>query len=364
MAYTANLVKRGIHVEVAALSPRHDASEEEYQGTKLFRFSSSLRRLPATLLSLVRLMNQSSLDTVLLLSGGSTGAGVVFLWFFRLTGRRTGVMFYGRDLLQARSGPAGRVSLALSILLADGVGTNSVYTWSLLPVRPRTPPVIVYPGVDPGQWSERPERVRDRSEPRILFVGRLVRRKGADQLLTAFSRLRAEFPSARLDIVGDGPERRNLVDLAKRLGMGDAVTFHGALFGSRLRDVYAGASFLVLPSRMSATDVEGFGTVFLEAGMAGIPSIGTRTGGIPEAVTDGVTGKLVRAEDLDELQTAMRTLLDNPKEMARLGANAREKAMKFSWDRSTDGVLKLLGYEGRKDPTLGPVAGREGRTKA
>ena len=136
----------------------------------------------------------------------------------------------------------------------------------------------------------------------------------------------------------------NLVSQANRLGLEGAVTFHGALFGQRLWDVYAKASLLVLPSRQSASDAEGFGTVFLEAGVFGIPSVGTRTGGIPEAVIDGATGKLVRADSTDELRSAIKSLLDDPEEMERMGLRALEWARRFSWERSTDQVLRLLGY--------------------
>ena len=344
MAYSESLIRRGIHVEVVALSPGQKTSAERYQGTSLVRLSSSLLRLPWTFRSLIRLINQSSLDSVFMLSGGSTGAGVLVLCFTRLTGRRSGVLFYGRDILQSRRRPTGRILLVLSVLLAGRVGTNSKYTAGLLPFMPRLPPVVVYPGVDVGSASQLTKDWGSQGEPHILFVGRLVKRKGADLLLTAFGQLRAELPSARLDIVGDGPEMPNLLALANRLNLGDTVTFHGALFGQRLWDIYAGASVLVLPSRQSAYDVEGFGTVFLEAGLLGIPSIGTRTGGIPEAVVDGVTGKLVHAESTDELGRAIKSLLDDPKEMERLGKNARERAMRFSWERSTDQVLRLLGY--------------------
>ena len=343
MEYTERLVKRGTHVEVAAFSSGQEMPVERYQGTKLVRLSSSILRLPWTLRSLVGLMSKSSLDSVFMLSGASTGVGVLTLCFARLTGRRSGVMFYGRDLLLSRKRPSGRILLVICLLLADRVGTNSRYTMSLLPFRPRTPPVIVYPGVDERIAEVYAAKGPNRSGTRILFVGRLVRRKGADILISALGRLKAEFPSLGLDVVGDGPEMQNLLALAEGLDLGDAVTFHGALFGRRLWEVYAGASLLVLPSRQSSEDVEGFGTVFLEAGMFGIPSIGTRTGGIPEAVIDGVTGKLVEAESVDDLRNAIVSFLDDPREMARLGTNARERAMRFSWERSTDHVLQLLG---------------------
>jgi len=91
--------------------------------------------------------------------------------------------------------------------------------------------------------------------------------------------------------------------------------------------------------------------------MFGIPSIGTRTGGIPEAVVDGVTGKLVRDGDVDELGDAIKSLLDDPEEAERLGTNARAEALRFSWDRSTDQVLRLLGCgTGEKTPAQRPDA--------
>jgi len=357
MAYTAGLVGRGVHVEVAALSPGGKESEETYQGTRLVRLPSSFLRLPWTLRSLVRMMSRSSLDSVFMLSGGATGAGILILCFSRLTGRRSAVMFYGRDILQSRRRAKGRISLLLSILLANGVGTNSRYTMSLLPIRPRSPAVIVYPGVDATIAGGQPAVGRDRDEPHILFVGRLVRRKGVDLLLAAFNQLRAELPSARLDVVGDGPEMPRLLALASKLGLEGAVTFHGALFGRRLWEVYARSSLLVLPSRQSAYDVEGFGTVFLEAGMFGIPSIGTKTGGIPEAVLDGVTGKLVRPENADELHGAIKSLLEDPEELERMGTNALERARGFSWERSTDQVLRLLGFNAVESATArGPNA--------
>ena len=343
MAYTSEFLSRGIHVEVAALSPGSGGAEERYRGTRLFRLSASLVHFPQTFRSLVHIMSRSSIDSVFMLSGGSTGIGLVILAYARLTGRRSGAFFYGRDILQARNSPTGRVFLVLSVLLANGVSTNSRYTSGLLPFRPRSGPIVIYPGVDPRDVDSTAPLGRNSNSPRVLFVGRLVRRKGADLLLSAFSRLAADLPALRLDIVGDGPEMANLHAQVDRLGLRKVVTFHGALFGQRLREAYAEATIFVLPSRQAAGEVEGFGTVFLEAGVFGVPSIGTRTGGIPEAVIDGFTGKLVNDEDIEGLGDAMRSLVNDPPEVARLGRNAQARALRLTWGRSTDRVLELLG---------------------
>jgi phosphatidyl-myo-inositol dimannoside synthase len=345
MAYTAGLKGRGIHVEVAALSPGQKRTEEDYQGTRLVRLSSSFMQLPRTFGALVSMICHSSLDSIFILSGGSTPAGALVLGFARFAGRKSGVFFYGRDILQASRKPGGRIALALSVLLAQGVAANSKFTASLLPLAPKRPLTIIYPGVDIGITNGLdPER--NLNPPRLLFVGRLVKRKGADLLLEAFSQLRTDLPDLRLDIVGDGPELENLRALANSLGLTDAVTFWGALYGEELWRRYARASLLVLPSRQSKYDVEGFGTVFLEAAAFRVPSVGTLTGGIPEAVIDGVSGRLVESDDVDGLRSAIGFLLKNPDEMERFGKNARDRALRLTWNDSTAKVLTLLGHGG------------------
>jgi glycosyltransferase involved in cell wall biosynthesis len=345
MAYAAGLVRRSICVKVAAIGLNEKLSEERYQGTRLVRLPSSVTHIPRTFSTLVRMMNSSAIDTVFFLSGGSTPVGLLTLGYSRLTGRRSGVFFYGRDVLQIRRRPAGGIALAFSILLAGRVATNSRYTASLLPVRPRGRLAIIHPGVDAEISKESPGDVRDEAHPRVLFVGRLVRRKGADLLVSAFSQLKSELPAIQLDIVGDGPEMKSLKALAEELGLGDSVTFHGALYGHELWRRYAEASILVLPSRQSNDDAEGFGTVFLEAGAFGIPSIGTQTGGIPEAIVDGCTGRLVADEDVEGLKDAVKDLLEDPTERLRLGRNAKERVSEFTWESSTNHVLQFLQGE-------------------
>ena len=347
MAYTKNFLKRGKYIEVAAFAPGGDAPPEQYFGTKLHRISSSFGTLPRGLSGLVGVSVSSSLDAEFFLSGGSTPIGVLGLCFARLTGRRSGVFFYGRDLLHSRKSLGGKLLLSLSVLLAHGVGTNSVYTAGLLPRGPRRRAVVAYPGVDPQLAIAAEKATGDKEQLRVLFVGRLVRRKGCDLLLRAFCQIKASLPGALLDLVGDGPEMKGLVALSEELGVRDAVTFHGALYGEQLWNRYACASLFVMPTRESGDDVEGFGTVYLEAGAFGVPSIATRTGGVPEAVLDGVTGRLVKSEDADGLAIAMLELLRSPEERRRLGDGAKARAARFTWQASTEQVLRIMGEESR-----------------
>ena len=349
VAYTKALRLRSVYVEVAALAPGNQELRVPYHGTRLTRLSASIGRLPRTIGALTGTLSQSSIDTVLLLSGGSTPIGTLLIGYCLLTRRRGAALFYGRDVLQARHNPINRIALCLSLLLAGGVGANSRHTAGLLPFRPRGRLTIVYPGVDPGVTDDIASP-GVHAAPRILFVGRLVRRKGADLLISAFASLRSEFPDLKLDLVGDGPEAGSLRGLADRLGLGDSVTFHGELHGSSLWNRYAAATLFAMPSRVSPDDTEGFGTVYLEAGVFGIPSVGTRVGGIPEAIADGVTGRLVDSEDVEQLKGAIRGLLVDRVERGRLGANAKRRAAGMTWEASTEALMYALQGKPRTPP--------------
>jgi phosphatidylinositol alpha-1,6-mannosyltransferase len=169
----------------------------------------------------------------------------------------------------------------------------------------------------------------------VLFVGRLVRRKGADDLIDAFRSISESFPDARLEIVGDGPERKRLERLVADFGLGGRIEFFGSLKGHALYDRYQLCDVVAMPSKRLRDDVEGFGTVFLEAGIFGKPSVGTFSGGIPESIVDGETGILVREGDATQLGTALKSLLSDPELRLRMGRKARERVLKeFTWQQS------------------------------
>ncbi|MDA4118639.1 MAG: glycosyltransferase family 4 protein, partial [Thaumarchaeota archaeon] len=207
---------------------------------------------------------------------------------------------------------------------------------------------VLYPSVDPSIAAFKPSAPRG-SELRVLFVGRLVERKGADDLLTSFAKLSNELPNAVLEIVGEGPDMDRLRQLADTLGVRGRVTFAGTLRGRKLYERFAAADVVAMPSRRTPSDVEGFGTIFLEAGAFGKPSIGTRSGGIPEAIVQGETGFLVGERDTAELVDALRTTLGDPDLRARMGENAARRVKGFDWEHGVARLLELLD-----EPRAGP----------
>jgi glycogen(starch) synthase len=173
--------------------------------------------------------------------------------------------------------------------------------------------------------------------PLILCLGRLVREKGFDLALAAFSVVHPRFPRARLLIAGDGVERENLLRQADDLGLASAVDFLGGIAPDCVPGLIAQSSLVLVPSR-----VEGFGLVALEAASMARPVIASRVGGLSEVIAHKKTGLLTESESSDALAAAIERLLEQPEESESLGRRARERVeTEFAWDRHVDAFEAL-----------------------
>ena len=166
-----------------------------------------------------------------------------------------------------------------------------------------------------------PARPRDR----LLFVGRLVERKGAVFAIRALAELTQRGRSARLVVVGEGPEREALIALATSLGVGDRVELTGALSPSEVRTHYATGGIFVMPAVTDwKGEQEGFGMVIVEAMAYGLPVVASRSGGIPDIIRDGENGLLVPERDVAALADAIQRVIDDGALAGRLAASARD----------------------------------------
>jgi glycosyltransferase involved in cell wall biosynthesis len=156
----------------------------------------------------------------------------------------------------------------------------------------------------------------------VLFVGRLVEKKGCRALLRAMAHAQTAVPGASLAIIGDGPLRSSLTTVAADLGL--SCQFLGPQPPSQVNLWMQKAGIFCVPSQTAANgDSEGLGMVFLEAQACGLPVVSTLHGGIPEAVNQGQTGLLVPENDPDSLAEALITYLKDPALAARHGSNGR-----------------------------------------
>ncbi|MBI3450708.1 MAG: glycosyltransferase family 4 protein [Acidobacteria bacterium] len=151
---------------------------------------------------------------------------------------------------------------------------------------------------------------------RLLVVTRLSlidTHKNVDKVILALPAVRARFPGTRCDIVGDGPWRGRLEEIAREAGVSSCVRFHGVVDEDLKESLYASSDVFVLPSTG-----EGFGIVFLEAWRHRLPVVTSREGAAPEVVRDGIDGRCVGTRP-EEIAAAVVDLLADPERRRAMG---------------------------------------------
>jgi glycosyltransferase involved in cell wall biosynthesis len=188
----------------------------------------------------------------------------------------------------------------------------------------------------------------------ILHVGRLVEKKGTHLLIRALAEVRRARPDARLAVVGDGPLRPRLEAQAASLGLGGSISFLGSRPASEVADWMRRAWLLAAPSLTAGDgDAEGLPTVLAEAAACGLPAIGSRHSGIPEAIVDGGTGFLVPEGAVEPLARHIAGLLAAPARRGAMGRAARALA-----EEKFDSIRQSARLEAHYDRL---VAGRAAR---
>jgi phosphatidylinositol alpha-1,6-mannosyltransferase len=273
------------------------------------------------------------------------------------------VFVHGADLADYAERALWR-SLARSILSgAHTVVVNSRFTASLvdrlLPGAARR--MIVLPmGVEPAPRVDETALAELRARyalsrgPVLLSVARLVPMKGHDVVIEALPRLAARHPDIVYLIVGQGRYRPFLERLARERGVSRHVRFAGVVPRQELAAHYSVATLFVQLSRATGEydGLEGFGLTFLEAASLGLASVAGRSGGVPEAISEGESGLLVPAEDPDAFAQAVDRLLSDPGELRRLSEGARRWAALHTWE-STAKCLRSLGRDLREGAPAG-----------
>jgi glycosyltransferase involved in cell wall biosynthesis len=285
-------------------------------------------------------------------------------WAARAAGARALVTtFYGSELRWAQNRfPPAEAFLKTYCRRGTLIAISSATRDALARYTSRPAHVVPYPAsLSPGEGTgqrggERPDGAgRPAGDvPTVLFVGRLVERKGIANLLRAASGARIPY---RIVLVGFGPEEAPLRALASELGLGGRVEIAGRVSEAELARRYAEADVFVLPATLDARgDTEGLGVVLLEALSHGVPVVATRRGGIPDIVKDGETGLLVEDGDLAALGGAIETLLSD-RDLARRLASAGAEHVRHEFSvKSVAGRLARIYRAAIGDPSRPVVA--------
>lgn len=202
---------------------------------------------------------------------------------------------------------------------------------------------VIAPGIPADDVTGKADR--GSGLPSVIFVGRLVEEKGADVAVRAMHQLNG---TAKLDIIGDGPQRATLEELTRELSLEGVVRFYGQVGDDQKRRMLAEASVMIVPSRHE----ELFGMVAAEAALASLPVVASDRGGLPEVVTDQETGILIPPDDASALAAALRRLLDDPALAAKMGRAGRSRTLReYSLEKMVDRYETLYFAACATEPT-------------
>jgi len=250
---------------------------------------------------------------------------------------------YWRLYLGTIGGSVGRMIERLTMRLPDGIVAISQKTRIDLIKRGKVRPerIDVIPvGID----LERIAKIAPaRESTDVLFAGRLIHEKRVDLLLNAIAVAKKEIPTITCAIIGDGPERGLLEDLAVKLGVEENVSFTGFVDQDGLTAYMKASKVFVLPSIR-----EGFGLVIVEANACGLPVISIRhdMSAVRELVEDGVNGFLVNDISSREIAEAITKLVTDEALRERLAENGFAMAKKYGWSDISTKIIdtyKKLG---------------------
>ncbi|MFH1632099.1 MAG: glycosyltransferase family 4 protein [bacterium] len=202
-------------------------------------------------------------------------------------------------------------------------------------------PIVVSPCVDDDLVSNSCNHDYDNDDDygvKLLTVGRLVRRKGHLKVLKAIK----DLPNIEYTIVGDGPERSEIENKIVELGLSERCNIRANVTDEELAEIYRTHNVFIMPTTKSQNDREGFGIVYLEAQLFGLPIIATRHPGIDEAVIDKVTGLLVK-DEIQAIEKAIEKLAENKVLRQRMGQAGREFVLAgFTRDKQFGKLKELI----------------------
>ncbi len=264
------------------------------------------------------------------------------------------IAVHGAELLRRPFGQMQDVYRDMLLRNADGLFPVSRYTRDLLLSRGMDESKIhVIPnGVDVEQFSPRdPLEVRERYRLQgnrvLLSVCKLEEAMGLQTALDAFDRLADRYPDLVYLIAGEGKDRSVIMLRAEERVRRGQVRFLGKVSDHLLPDLYSLADLFMLPARVEDLgNVEGFGLRFLEANACGTPVVGTRSGGVEDAIEHGVNGLLVEPGDAPAMARALEQLLRSEEQRRKLSKSGLKRARWFRWEGLAQQMVDVMEQAG------------------
>lgn len=221
------------------------------------------------------------------------------------------IMVHGNELLGdcAEKGVLKKIKYKLRdrvINNAKKIFANSTFTKELCNTKwPKTTCVVINPPIDVDIKIP----IVEKNPFTLVTVSRLDDRKGIQYVIEAVSNLLKRFPDIKYNILGDGFYKDNLAQLIEKYNLKNHVELWGAVEESVKYSEICRSTVFVMPSFKKNNSVEGFGVSFLEANLMGVPVIGTNSGGIADAIINGVTGCIIEENNIKQLEDTIEGIL-------------------------------------------------------
>lgn len=355
-SYYHNLCHKSKH-NITVLAPHYDGDQEfdAKQSYEVIRgsFFKDEKVQPSGWPRLFRMAKQAVYDRQIDITiYGYVLIGLIGWLLSVFAGKKYMVSTHGKDVLELKKIPVLKTLTKMILKRADGILTNSEYTRKLVEDYgiSRSKIHIVHPGVEEhfqvrDKSLEIVEKFHLQNRFVLMTLSRLVRRKGHDMVIQAMPHILQKIPHAVYLIVGDGPEKERLEQLAIKYGVEEAVIFAGrANDGDEIHRFYNTCDLFIMTSRhlKAKGDVEGFGIVYLEAASCGKPVVAGNSGGVSEAVLHNETGLLVDPHSVEEIAEAVIRLYEDDDLRNNMVQAGLERAKnKFRYEYLAD---KMDGY--------------------
>lgn len=251
--------------------------------------------------------------------------------------------FYGAEFILVKHTPFGKTILSYLLRSSDKIIAISSHTKECIQ-KIKSFPVEIIPFSSAIKFKNNIQITNVNTYNKILFVGRLIERKGVGFLIDSIPEVLKSI-DVRLDIVGNGPLYRDLKSKINKLNLIDKIIMHGKVSDNKLAQFYQDCDVFVLPSIVDKWgDTEGLGVVLLEAMSFKKPIIASRVGGIVDIIKNGKTGLLVPEKNPRALaQAIVKIFKDKDLSLKLSEAGYQYGVNNFSWEKIIENILKTYG---------------------
>ena len=345
------LVQRGYEVDILTCNTEHSSTYEELEGIHIYRIPSwnalsSTYPVPKPSLTSFRILRRLLRKNYDVINTQTRFFITSFLGLVFAKVKKTPLVHTEHGT--RHSIVANKVIDLVSRAYDHGIGTLIVKSATrnigvseaaceFLKHLGATDTQLIYNGIDTTIFRKKDANYRQKlgisnNALLITFVGRLIYAKGVQDLISVFPKIKETIPDAKLLIVGDGPYRANLENMACQNDCSADTVFLGQKNQDELIDILSATDIFVNPSYS-----EGLPTSVMEAASVGLPIIATDVGGTREIIADYESGMLVKIKDVEQIERKLRELFASTELRTELGSNARISVnKKFDWDKITD----------------------------